>query len=100
MLISVIQGHEKPEIRGFNANGKDITVYEQGAYMHKGDAFPELFKIGHKSAGEVLPVGDYVLEPSSFVTDNFGAITLSKYDKIFTPVTPELKKALLEHLKH
>ncbi len=86
MLIQIVKGYEKPEIRNFNSNGKEITVFEQTAYMHKGGAFPEPFKIGHQSAGDVLPVGDYEICPSSFVTDNFGGLTLSKYDKKFIPL--------------
>jgi hypothetical protein len=92
MLIQIVKGYESPEIRKFTSNGKEITVYEQTAYMHKGGAFPEPFKIGHQSLADVLPVGDYKLCPSSFVTDNFGALALSKYDKKFTPVLVDEKK--------
>ena len=91
MLIQILQGHNKPEIRSFQSNGKDITVFEQTAYMHKGGAFPEPFKIGHQTAGDVLPVGDYTLCPSSFTTDNFGGLTLSKYDKRFVSVQTQNK---------
>jgi hypothetical protein len=86
MLIQIIDGHHQPEVRNFQSNGKDITVYEQTAYMHKGGAFPESFKIGHSNHNDCLPVGDYSLCPSSFITDNFGGLTLSKYDKKFIPV--------------
>ena len=92
MLIQILQGHNKPDVRTFQSNGKEITVFEQTAYMHKGGAFPEPFKIGHQNAGDVLPVGDYNLCPSSFVTDNFGALALSKYDKVFVPVQSAQKQ--------
>lgn len=85
MLIQIVDGYEKPEIRNFNSNGKEITVFEQTAYMHKGGAFPEPFKIGHQNASDVLTVGDYQLCNSSFTTDNFGSLSLSKYDKKFIP---------------
>ena len=86
MLIQIIKGHEAPTIKNFNSNGKPITVYEQTAYMHKGGAFPEPFKIGHQDVNDVLPAGDYELCPSSFTTDNYGGLMLSKYDKKFVHV--------------
>lgn len=87
MLIQIVKGYHTPEIRKFQSNGKEVVVYEQTAYMHKGGAFPEPFKIGHSAPDEILAVGDYELCPSSFVTDNFGGLTLSKYDKKFLPIS-------------
>jgi hypothetical protein len=94
MLIQVLDGHDLPIIRKFNSNGKEIVVYEQTLYMHKGGAFPEPFKHGHQQASEVLPVGDYNIDPSSFVTDNFGGLALSKYDKKFTRINLDPKKTV------
>lgn len=99
MLIQIIEGYNRPEIRNFQSNGKEITVFEQTAYAQKGGAYPEPFKIGHQNASDVLPVGDYMLKPSSFTTDNFGGLMLSKYDKTYLPVSPELKKLILEFSK-
>jgi hypothetical protein len=92
MLIQILPRYEKPTIKNFKSNGKDMTIFEQTAYMHKGGAFPEPFKIGHQNAADCLPVGDYNIAPSSFVTDNFGGLALSKYDTTFVPVLDDGKK--------
>ncbi len=86
MKIQILKGHEAPVINQFTTSkGKDMTLYEQKAYMHKGGAFPEEFTISHGTAGEVLPVGDYKICPTSFEKNNFGSLSLSQYDTKFIP---------------
>jgi hypothetical protein len=86
MKLQIIKGHEAPRIKKFTtAKGKEMILYEQSYYAHKGGAFPEEFQISHSTAAEVLPVGEYKLCPTSFVKDNFGAISLSQYDTKLIP---------------
>lgn len=86
MKIQILKGHEAPHINKFTtAKGKDMTLYEQKAYMHKGGPFPEEFTISHQELSHCLPVGEYKVCPTSFVKDNFGGLALSQYDTKFIP---------------
>jgi hypothetical protein len=89
LIIEICKGYEAPVKKVIPKKGDrdEIVVYEQHAYMHKGGAFPEPFKIGHKELTNALPVGKYEIDLSSFVTDNYGKLMLSKYDVTFSAVT-------------
>lgn len=88
LIVEIVKGYESPKKKVIPAKGDraEIVVYEQHAYMHKGGAFPEPFTIGHRELSNALPIGQYGITPTSFVTDNFGKLILSKYDVDFFPI--------------
>jgi hypothetical protein len=88
LIIEVCQGYEAPIKKVIPKKGDrdEIVVYEQNGYMHKGGAFPEPYSIGHQNLTDALPVGKYGIHPSSFVTDNYGKLALSKYNVVYFPI--------------
>lgn len=64
--------------RSFHKDGKDFNFREQLAWLHRDDEkYPTQFKIslGDRQA---IPVGFYVLAPSSYLVDRFGGLALSR----------------------
>lgn len=69
------------------------TIYEQTAYAHLGGKFPVQMKLQVESPANVHPAGEYHIDSSSFVINNFGSLELKRFGLTITPITPPVTSA-------
>lgn len=55
------------------------TIYEQTAYAHLGGKFPVQMKLQIEDPSKTYPAGDYQIDSSSFVINNFGSLELKRF---------------------
>ncbi|EPM0065317.1 single-stranded DNA-binding protein [Klebsiella pneumoniae] len=64
--------------RSFTSNGKDVTFFEQTAYIHLGDDYPAKFSLSLQKNQQAYPPGDYTLHPSSLRVGNYGSLEFQR----------------------
>ncbi|MFB2718789.1 single-stranded DNA-binding protein [Shewanella xiamenensis] len=62
------------------------TIYEQIAYAHLGGKFPVQMKLQVESPANVYPAGEYQIDSSSFVINNFGGLELKRFGLKIIPI--------------
>ena len=55
------------------------TIYEQTAYAHLGGKFPVQMKLQVEDPTKTYPAGEYQIDSSSFVINNFGGLELKRF---------------------
>ena len=72
------------ETRGGNKNGKDWEISTQSVWAHLVDAtgvvdkFPSKIDFMLEKGARAYPVGEYILNPSSFKRGDFNSLVLSR----------------------
>lgn len=62
------------------------TIYEQIAYAHLGGKFPVQMKLQVENPANVYPAGEYQIDSSSFVINNFGGLELKRFGLKIIPI--------------
>ena len=87
MKFSIIKDYNQVQSKFIPLpDGTRKEVFWQDMYMHKGGAFPVQFSVNVESPLLAYPVGDYTIDPSSFTTNKYGSLELSRYDVKFIPI--------------
>lgn len=55
------------------------TIYEQRAYAYLGGKFPVQMKLQVEDPTKTYPAGEYQIDSSSFVVNNFGGLELKRF---------------------
>ncbi|MCK7636166.1 MULTISPECIES: G5P family DNA-binding protein [unclassified Shewanella] len=66
------------------------TIYEQRAYAYLGGKFPVQMKLQVEDPTKTYPAGEYQIDSSSFVVNNFGGLELKRFGLTITPITPSI----------
>lgn len=61
------------------------TIYEQSAYAYLGGKFPVQMKLQVEDPAKAYPAGEYQIDSSSFVVNNFGGLELKRFGLTITP---------------
>lgn len=79
--VEIIKGYEKVNSRIFPAkDGKPARAgYSQDAYFHFGGAFPVKATVPLDKPTQAYPVGDYILDPDCFGTNEYDQIKMSTF---------------------
>lgn len=98
MIIEITDknGAHIPTPKTFRAKGDtpERIVYEQKAFIHKGDVFPERIIITLDNHNDAYPVGFYTIDPSSYAVNQYGQLQLNRFAFKLKPATEaEMKKA-------
>ena len=87
--IEVFQ--EDVTVNGRNMPGKDgkpgRTIYEQIAYAHLGGKFPVQMKLQVSDPSQPYTAGEYEVDSSSYVINNFGGLELKRFGLKLTRIT-------------
>jgi len=83
LIIEVVNGHDRPELRKFG----EREVYIQKAYIHNGGAFPQEIKLTFDSLPEALTVGKFELLPSSYKAGKYGDLEIDRFNMQFKLLT-------------
>lgn len=86
LVIEIVAGHDRPESRFIGKDENKREVYQQSAYMHNGEAFPQKLTLMFDSLSECLTVGKYSLNPKSFRANQYGSLELDRYNMIFDEI--------------
>lgn len=55
------------------------TIYEQTAYAYLGGKFPVQMKLQVENPAAMYPAGEYQIDASSFIVNNFGGLELKRF---------------------
>jgi hypothetical protein len=87
--IEVFQ--EDVNVTGRNMQPKDgkpgRTIYEQIAYAYLGGKFPVQMKIQVSDPSQPYTAGEYEIDSSSYVVNNFGGLELKRFGLKITRIT-------------
>ena len=64
--------------RSFTSNGKDVTFFEQTAYIHLGDDYPAKFSLTLQKNQQAYQPGDYTIHPGSLRVGNYGSLEFQR----------------------
>lgn len=62
------------------------TIYEQRAYAYLGGKFPVQMKLQVEDPTKTYPAGEYQIDSSSFVVNNFGGLELKRFGLTITAI--------------
>lgn len=66
------------------------TIYEQRAYAYLGGKFPVQMKLQVEDPTKTYQAGEYQVDSSSFVVNNFGGLELKRFGLTITPISPSI----------
>ncbi|MCU8094330.1 G5P family DNA-binding protein [Shewanella sp. SM20] len=69
------------------------TIYEQRAYAYLGGKFPVQMKLQVEDPTKTYQAGEYQVDSSSFVVNNFGGLELKRFGLTITPITSLIASA-------
>ncbi|MBB1381416.1 hypothetical protein H5071_05405 [Shewanella sp. SR41-2] len=88
LKIEVFQ--EDVNVTGRNMPPKDgkpgRTIYEQIAYAYLGGKFPVQMKLQVSEPSQPYTAGEYEIDSSSYVVNNFGGLELKRFGLKITPM--------------
>ncbi len=62
------------------------TIYEQRAYAYLGGKFPTQMKLQVEDPTKTYQAGEYEIDSSSFVVNNFGGLELKRFGLTITAI--------------
>jgi len=62
------------------------TIYEQRAYAYLGGKFPVQMKLQVEDPTKTYQAGEYEIDSSSFVVNNFGGLELKRFGLTITAI--------------
>ncbi|WP_144207727.1 single-stranded DNA-binding protein [Shewanella donghaensis] len=63
------------------------TFHEQTAYAYLGGKFPVQMKLQIEDPNKLYEAGEYQIDSSSFIINNFGGLELKRYGQSFSKLT-------------
>ncbi|QFU22788.1 G5P family DNA-binding protein [Shewanella eurypsychrophilus] len=75
------------------------TIYEQTAYAYLGGKFPVQMRLQVNSPAEAYLAGEYEVDNSSFIVNNFGGLELKRFGLTMSPITKHASSSAITSAK-